>query len=254
MTHTYLYLSLVPESLVASMLPPREFGAYLTVSNQKRSRRQAIYFEVKSDFSSDFFNMSLVAEKCVAHADGKPKRSFFLAIYRVLEHVPLQALGNLYLATKDGRVLELAASDLPSGFADKYFLYDEICPVHPLVASSLNPVEFCRFITNPSNTLHVPRICFSDVDLYEMAAGPDRTPPPEVQHPLMLHIRNCLLELENTEKRTKTVDRTHLMGSWARRMKYGLFVGDQQGLLYFPFPSPEELETTHRQWWRSASI
>lgn len=40
----YLYLSLLPEALIASMLPPEEFGNYLAVGTKKRTRGQAIFF------------------------------------------------------------------------------------------------------------------------------------------------------------------------------------------------------------------
>ena len=36
---------------------------------------------------------------------SSPKRSVYLSAYRVLERVPLQAIGSLYLTTDDGRVL-----------------------------------------------------------------------------------------------------------------------------------------------------
>ena len=39
---TYLYLSLTPESLVASMLPPSEFGAYMAIGTQKQTNGQAM--------------------------------------------------------------------------------------------------------------------------------------------------------------------------------------------------------------------
>ena len=85
MAQTRLYLSMIPEALVASMLSPEEFGRYLAVGSHKRSSGAAIYFEVDPDFSSDFFDMNIVAERCVAHDDGTPKHSLYLGIYRVLE-------------------------------------------------------------------------------------------------------------------------------------------------------------------------
>ena len=32
------------------------------------------------------------------------------------------------------------------------------------------------------------------------------------------------------------------------------FLGDHDGLTYYPFPSVEELERDHHDWWRSASL
>ncbi|HRZ43535.1 MAG TPA: hypothetical protein P5228_12620, partial [Bacteroidales bacterium] len=42
----YIYLSATPEALIASMLSPEEFGAYLSMGTKKRNRGQAIFFEV----------------------------------------------------------------------------------------------------------------------------------------------------------------------------------------------------------------
>ncbi len=41
----HLYLSMLPEALIASMLSPEEFGIYYAVGSQKKSRGQAIFFE-----------------------------------------------------------------------------------------------------------------------------------------------------------------------------------------------------------------
>ncbi len=42
----YIYLSITPESLIGSMLPPDEFGAYLATGTKKRNKGQAIFFEL----------------------------------------------------------------------------------------------------------------------------------------------------------------------------------------------------------------
>ena len=70
-------------------------------------------------------------------------RSFdVVSCFDVMEHIPLEALGKLYLTTRDGQVLALEPGELPAEFVDEYYLYDEICPVHPLIASKLDPVVF----------------------------------------------------------------------------------------------------------------
>lgn len=66
---------MIPESLVASMLPPEEFGKYVTLGTQKRSRQQAMFFDLKLDFSSDYFDLANVTERCVPLADGQPKHT-----------------------------------------------------------------------------------------------------------------------------------------------------------------------------------
>jgi hypothetical protein len=250
----HLYLSMIPEALVASMLPPEEFGRYLAVGSHKRSSGAAIYIEVDPDFKSDFFNMGIVRERCVPHADGSPKHSLYLGIYRVLEHIPLEALGKLYLTTRDGQVLALEQSERPAEFSAGPYLYDEICPVHPLIASSLDPVAFIRFATHPGSPLCVPKIFFTQLDPVAMI-GSDRTAEgsPAI-HNLPDRIKECFRELETAGKPSKTVDRIRPTIFRWNHIKNGFYVGDQTRLLFYPFPTKDKLERDHYIWWRSATL
>ena len=42
----HLYFSLIPEALIASMLPPEQFGQYYATGHKYKSKGQAIFFEV----------------------------------------------------------------------------------------------------------------------------------------------------------------------------------------------------------------
>jgi hypothetical protein len=254
MSKTYLYLTTTPEALVASMLPAHEFGTYLATGTRKRSRGEAMYFSLRDDFASDFFDLSRVEKECVPHANGEPKHSLYLGIYRVLEHVPLSAINNLFLVTKDGRVLELTQAPVPTEYPGRFHLYDELCPVHPLVVSALNPPEFTRFITDPGKPLHLPRICFAEMQLGELAEGIQAKAPIDEKGQPLVHIYDCIMALEGKPGQTKTVDRTHHPAGWCRAFKNGFFVGDQTGMIYFPFPAKEELEREHHEWLRSAAV
>jgi len=250
----YLYLSMIPESLVVSMLPPEEFGKYLATGTRKRPHGQAIFFQLKPDFQSDYFDFSDLDQRCVPHPDGRPKHSVYLGIHRVLENVPLDAIQSLWLATMHGRVLELQQGELPLESASKYHLYREICPVHPLIASSLAPDEFRRFITDTSRPVSVPRICFVDLDLGVLADDPVGGSKRNLPYHDLDHIRDCLMELlPDTGKQTKTVDRISQRSILYRCVKSGFFVGDQKGMLYYPYLSRDEMESKHYDWWRCAN-
>ena len=250
----YLYLSMIPESLVASMLPPEEFGTYLAVGTRKQSQGQAIFFDLKGEFPSDEIDFSVVAKRCVPRADGQPKHSLYLSIYRVLERVPMDAFNSLWMVTPGGHVLELKQESVPSRFAGKFYLYQELCPVHPLIASSLAPDAFCRFITDPAKPLHVPRICFVDLALSELAEDPQDGRADNLPYAHMDHVRECLLEVQqDPDKHTKTVDRIHPQQFPYRCVKTGIYLGDPEETLYYPFPSHEELESKYFSWWRFAN-
>ena len=250
----YLYLSMIPESLVVSMLPPEEFGKYLATGTRKRPHGQAIFFQLNPDFESDYFDFSDIDQRCVSHPDGRLKHSVYLGIYRVLENVPLDAVQSLWLTTRHGRVLELQQGELLSEFPGAYHLYQEMCPVHPLIASLLGPDEFRQFITDTSRPISVPRICFVDLDLGELADNPSGGSTMGLPYHGLDHVRDCLAELlPGNGKQTKTVDRIYQQSILYRCVKGGFFVGDQERMLHYPYPSREEMEGEHYDWWRCAN-
>lgn len=250
----YNYLLLVPEALVVSMLEPVSFGTYLATGTQKRAHEVALYFDLESNLKSDYFRLEEASHDCVPHPDGAPKCSVYVSTYRVLEHVPLDAIGSLWLTTRDGRVLELKQAEVPSSFSGRYHLYQELCPVHPLIASTKNPVDFCRFITDPKVRISVPKICFFELQLGGLQDDPANEKTKSLHSKRVDHLRNCLLELANKHKTTKTVNRVQHENVPYDVIKSGFFVGDSNSLLYFPFPSVDDLEKNHHDWWRSATV
>lgn len=251
----HLYLSVIPEALIASMLPPEEFGVYYAVGTRKKSRGQAIFFELDPDFRHEFFRIEEGIRRCVPHEDGTPKASIYISVYRVLEHVSLDAIQRLYLVTQDGRVLGLDAGELPPEDDDGLHLYQEIAPVHPLVVSSLGPVEFYNLIVrNPTSLLTLPAICFVELKLGELAKDPEYGRVGDLPYANIEHLRDCLVDLKKKTVHTKMVDRLHPASFPYRTIKSGLFVGNTEGLLFFPMPSSEELREKHYRWWRSANM
>ncbi|MHC4519049.1 MAG: hypothetical protein ACYTAS_10700 [Planctomycetota bacterium] len=251
---TYLYLSLIPESLVVSMLPPAEFGTYLATGTEKRSREQAIYFEVKRDFKSDRFDLDRAREACVPHASGRPKHSVYVAIYRVLEHIPPESLGSLWLTTRDGHTLELQQAEPPTQSRRDYHLYQEVCPVHPLIASALDPVDFAGFITRQTAKISVPRICFVELTLGKLAYDPAKGHADDLPYKRIGHLRNCLLGLQIHDNLTKTVNRIPGEHLPYRCIQGGCYVGDSYRVLHYPVPPPEAMERNHHEWWQSTTL
>lgn len=251
----YLYLSLTPEALIASMLPAEEFGNYLAVGTKKRTRGQAIFFEIDPNFESDYFPLKDIEKRCVPHSDGSPKRSKYLSIYRVLEHIPLEQLKNLYLVTDDGKVLELKKKEYNQEEADALHMYQQIIPVSPRVVSRLNPRSFMKFLTDRSQPISVPKLIFVELILEDLANNPAEAVTNNLPYTNLEHLRDCLIGIKkNREKPTKTVIRQFHGDLLYRTCKNGFFVGDQENLIYYPFPEIKELEEEFYYWWRSALI
>jgi hypothetical protein len=251
-THLYLTCSRT-EALIASQLEPAEFGTYMAVGTEKLTVGQLMFFEINPDLKSDYFDLARARRECVPHPGGRPKASLYISIYRAMEHVSLPDYGTLYLVTRDGRVLGIS----PQGYSEadessQANLYQELCPVSPLIVSSLPPGAFCQFITDPQNAVHVPRIFFADLRVDRDRDGRLAGTLPYA-HPK--HIESCIQELEQGKgKKTKTVDREHPMRMFYRTVRRGFYLGDQTGVKSYPFPSPDELDDKHHIWWKSASM
>ena len=254
MSTTHLDLSLIPQGLIASMLEPEEFGTYYAVGTRTHSRGEAIFFEVDPALlPAGEFPLNLIDERCVAKPDGRPKKSVYLAIYRVLSRIPVAALGNLYLVTKDGQTLKLKRSEYIREPDRQAHLYQEFCPIDPIVASCLEPLEFCRAITDPSRPVHVPRIVFSQLSLRGLAHDPVNGEAHDLPYPNLQHLREVLTSLLRVDtKSSKLFLKQVNDGVFYRTLRGGFYVGDQWDFAFYRFPTVEELETHHFSWWRSA--
>jgi len=251
----YYYFSILPEALIASMLPPEDFCVYFSVGSEKRASGQAILFEVSPDIKSDYFDLSEIEQRCLPHSDGTPKHSLYLSIYRVLEHLPLEAIKSLYLVTPDARVLELPKTETLPESPNPLHLYQELCPVQPRITSSLNPLEFCRFMTDPAHHIHVPKIFFAELRLGGLAANPLSGSARDLPYPALMHLRDCLKAIKmDPGKHTKTVDRIPPRKFPYRMVEAGFYLGDSHKIYYYPFPSEQELEDKYYVWWRSATL
>jgi hypothetical protein len=251
----HLYLSMIPEALIASMLTPEEFGVYYAVGASKKSRGQAIFFEINPDYRHDQLRIEEGIRRCVPHEDGSPKASIYISVYRALEHVSLNAIQALYLTTQDGRVLKLKQSENLPQETDGLHLYQEIAPVHPRVVSSLGPSEFYELIVkNPTTLLSLPAICFVELRLGELADDPERGAVRDLPYSNVGHLRQCLIDLKTKTVNAKMINRIQPATFPYRTIKSGVFAGNKEQFIYFPMPSPEDLRAEHYRWWRSANM
>lgn len=251
----HYYLSLIPEALVVSMLSPDEFGKYYALGSRQRARGQAMFFELDVGLMGNEFPLDEATKRCVPHADGRPRKSTYLALYRVLEKVPLGALKVLYLVTSDGRSLALSPQEYKGESEGKrsWHLYQEICPVLPRVVSRLDPIEFGKRLTDQREFLHLPKLVYADMKLEQLADDPESMEVENLPYMNLQHLRDCLLDLKkDPEKLTKTVNRNFVEDVLYRTVRNGFFVAGDGEVLFFPMPTRERLETDCYHWWRSA--
>lgn len=249
----FIYLSASPESLVASQLPPSEFGNYLAVGTRKRIRGQAIFFEIDME-KMENLPREYINERLVAYEDGEPKRSVYLSIYRVMEQVPLEALKSLYLVTDDGKVLELQAGKYKAPADDMIHLYQQFNPIPTRVASKLSPPEFINFLTDTTKPVSTPKLFIVELKLNKLSKD-SYAPIHDLPYPNPDHLRDCLARLKSSKERlTKTIIRQYSGELSFRTIHDGFFIGEKENFLYYPFPSIKDLEDQYYYWWRSALV
>ena len=252
----HLYLSLMPEALIASMLSPEEFGNYYAVGSEHTTQGQAVFFEVDPAFRHPEIPVEMALARCVPHEDGTPKHTVYASVYRVLERVPLSAIGTLYLVTKDGRTLGIQRSPDNADSSEGLHLYHELAPVRPLVASRLGPRAFFDLLCGGSDTpLCIPAIAFIELRLGELATDPLTGSLGDLPYDNTDHLRSCLEQVKSKEVAAKVVDRLHPGTFSYRTIKNGLYIGNKKdGLAVYILPSMAMLKETEYLWWKSASI
>lgn len=252
----HLYLSLVPEALIASQLTPEEFGAYYACGTQRKARGQAMFIEVDPAFRSRDFRINEALERCVPHERGEPKSSVYISVYRIAERIPVSALGSLYLVTNDGRTAELPKRTVPSDtLARGLHLYQELSPTRPLVASTLAPLEFYKYMTAlPDNLFSIPALYFVDLRLGELAQDPEFGGCEDLPYENIDHLRQCLLEIRATKAQTKIVDRNHSIVFPYRLVDTGFYFGSGKEMAFYQMPTKAEMLNKYYNWWRSSQV
>jgi len=249
----YIYLTCTPEALVASMLPPEGFGMYLSTGTKKRNKGQTIFLEVDLGQIEKLIDVDSLNKRCVPKEDGSPKSSVYLSVYRVLETIPTSALKSLYLTTDHGCVLELKKVPYDKSKEPKnaLHLYQELCPVTPLVASELPPSVFLKRLTDGSIPIVLPKLFFVELKLGELATNPLGGSAEHLPYTNIGHLRDCLEILKGEyEKHMKTVQRIYSGTLLYRTIETGFYVGAKDDMVFYRYPGMKELEDINYEFFR----
>lgn len=255
----YLYVILHPNyALVASMLPPEEFGRHYNLGSSRFFHGQVVFAEIDGDYRHDYFGIDEILEEVKPKADGSPKRTKFVKTYRVLEHIELSAFKSLYVTSVLGKVLELKQEEYTSVHESGFLrTYQEICPIRSVVLSFMDPHEFGKFITNPDGNKGAPKVFFTQIDLNideflsQIEADPFLVSPiPNVHaHKLKSQIQEMRAR---PDKRVKGISLDSALNQISfLRLRTGFWLASQDELLCYPIPDHATLESEHYDWFRS---
>jgi hypothetical protein len=250
------YLMVFPnEALVASSLDPEDFGTHMSLGSSKGSTQRLMFFRLKGEFG-EHFDWEYARRIFSRMPEGQPKHSLYLAVYRVLEHMDLEMLEDLFLTTRDGQTLRLPCGEYREEYGGRdYYLYQELCPINPLVVSVRNPRELVNCMTDPSTKVWVPKIVFADLKVIDFD-NPAHTGNVGARYDHNLdHLKACITELQATPgKSNKTLERAHIERFSFQSIAHAVYIGDEKTMYTYPMPSAEELNRHHFRWAKSAGI
>ncbi len=257
----YLYAIMHPNrALVASQLPPEEFGKQYSVGTKRYYQGKVLFVEVDPAFRNDYFPIDEYFAQTVAHADGRPKRTKIISSYRVLEHLDLSALGSLYAVTVSGATLKLDKTEYATVAEEDHSIriMQELNPLQLLVATTKDHRSFGSTLTKPDNPKGAPKLFFTQVDLdvdtflKEWEVNPFLPPPIPGVHPQKLSEVLTFLQ-SNEEYKTATIGLASVFDDILyRSLKKGFFLSHGEEMLFYPFPSEDVLKRDHYAWWKSA--
>ena len=254
-----LYAILYPNtSLIASQLDPEHFAKHYISGSTRHYDGKMMFVEVDPGFRHPYFRIDEAVAEVVPHEDGRPKATKFISCYRVLEHLDLEAIQQLYLTTSEGHCLGLQAGAHESHGQDEATLrvFAEIAPLRMLALARHSFEEFGRYITDPANPKGAPTLFYTQLELEvdEFLADFDANPmllsPIPGLHPSKL--RDSILELRN--KRSKPLKGISLHSTFEKipyRIVQGgfMFASGTQNR-FFPLPDLHEIENTHYKFWK----
>lgn len=249
MTDNHLYMILHPNNfLIASSLTPDQLGKhYLTGSSQHFNGR-LIFAEIDINFRNEYFDIEWALSQLIPHENGRPKATKFISAYRVLEHVDIKSIKNLYLASSTGDIMELeakpySANKNPSAFK----IFAGITPLKVLAMSTETFVEYGQNLVTDRHK-GAPKCFYTQIEFDAMDFQKEfrefpliPSPIPGV-HPAILD-RSIIELMTNPDKRSKGI---RLHSSFhefpARLIRHGFIFVSKEGYKYFPMPSQTEIE------------
>ncbi|HQJ82699.1 MAG TPA: hypothetical protein PLM01_09340, partial [Bacteroidales bacterium] len=130
-------------------------------------------------------------------------------------------------------------------------LYQELCPVTPLVVSDMTPSAFLKKLTDGSIPITLPKLFFVELKLGELAANPLGGSAEHLPYPNIGHMRDCLEILRGEyEKHMKTVQRVFSGTLLYRTIESGFYVGSKDEIVFYPYPTIKDLEDINYEFFR----
>ncbi len=226
----------------------------MALGSHKGSSERLMFFDIEEEFGN-YFDWDYAHRIFSEKPKGQHKHSLYLSVYRTLEHTDLCMLGSLYLTTKDGKTLQIDQGEYLESYGNRdFYVYQELCPINPLVVSRRTPRELIGCMTDPATKVWVPKIVFTDMKIIDFDDPHTGNIGGRYDYNRD-HLKACIEELKGIpDKSNKTLDRSHIERFTYQIIDNAVYVGDDSTMLTYPMPSEKELNSTYFSWAKSADI
>jgi len=258
----HLYMVAHPtHSLIASQLPPEAFILHFTRDSDRYFEGKLVFVELDPEFRDPYFDIEGAYAALVPHEDGRPKATKFVSSYRVLEHVDLASMGELYVCDERGGFLVHESSpDLaePRGGSEELRAIVEIDPVRFVILTRLGLGEYAKYATDPANAKGAPSMLYTELDLSVDDFMREAEESPYISsffpgiHPERL--RATILELRKSpSKSVKGLAITCPFDRMSYKLLRGgfVFASRRGGIRYYPLLPLDEVEKRNYKFWKS---
>jgi hypothetical protein len=227
----------------------------MSTGRKNGSYEKIIFIEIEGGKGS-YFDWKHAKENCVRHEDGEPKHSLWMSVYRTLEHVPLEAMKEMYLVTNDGRTLKVEPRQYQDDTQGRsYWMYQELCPVNPLVVSTYPPNVFSEHMTYKDVKVAVPKIAFADLKVIDLNNLEDTGNVGKTYDTNLQHLRDCINSVTGDEvKKVKNVERARTESFGYQTIDRGIYIGEGKNVVEYRLPSIDEIRMNHFDWGKSAMV
>ncbi len=254
-----LYVVLHPNvALIGSQLEPEDFARHYSSGPTRYYFGKVIFAEIDPEYRHPFFDIEGILPELKPHEDGRPKATKFISSYRVLEHIDLDVIRRLHLATREGYVQSLE----PAGHSETQEqgtvrILAEIAPIRMMVLSDYDFEQFSQHVTDPKYRKGAPAIFYTQLDVDVEQFVENLEDNPFLQSPVLsIHpssLRDAFFELEKyPDKHTKglCVDSSMDAVSY-KQIRYGFMFASREKTKFFPMPELRELEDENYRFWKS---
>jgi hypothetical protein len=134
-------------------------------------------------------------------------------------------------------------------------MYQELCPIRPLVVSAYDPLTFSEHMTHKDVKVAVPKIAFADLKVINLDNLEDTGNVGTVYDTNLDHLKQCIISVTGGGvKKVKNVERSRTESFGYQTINRSIYVGEGRNVVEYKVPTIGDIRKNHFDWGRSALV